>query len=148
MKNDAITTAHPLSSAQERRLSALLDTVLPASEDGAMPSARELDFLAYLVEQSAEFMPALAQILDYFDDEFSDQSLADRVALVKEYTKTDTHAFNGLLFRIYDCYYQDDRVRGLIGVLPGAPYPRGNDIKPGDLSLLDTVLAQPRSYRS
>jgi hypothetical protein len=67
---------------------------------------------------------------------------------VKEYTKTDTHAFNGLLFRIYDCYYQDDRVRGLIGVLPGAPYPRGNDIEPGDLSLLDTVLAQPRSYRS
>ncbi len=148
MTNDAITTAHPLNSAQLRRLSALLDTVLPASEDGTMPSASELDFLAYVLEQSGEFMPALVAIVNHFDDEFSDQPLSARLALAQEYSRTDPRAFDALLFRIYDCYYQDDRVRRLIGVQPGPPFPQGNTVEPGDLSLLDAVLARPRSYRS
>ncbi|MDP6621292.1 MAG: hypothetical protein QF754_03365 [Alphaproteobacteria bacterium] len=147
MTNDAVTTAHPMSGARQRRLSALLDTVLPASEDGTMPSAGELDFPAYVLEQSEAFMPALARIVDHFDDEFPDQPLSARLALVEEYSRTDAQAFNGLLFHIYDCYYQDDRVRELIGVLPGAPFPQGNVVEPGDLSLLDAVLARPRSYR-
>jgi hypothetical protein len=148
MTNDAITTAHPLGSAQVRRLSALLDAILPASADGAMPSARELDFPAYVAEQAEDFMPALARTLDQFDDEFPDRASSVRVGLVEEYAKTETEAFNALLFHIYDCYYQDERVREAIGVLPGAPFPQGNSVEPGDLSLLDAVLARPRSYRS
>ncbi|MBT7759130.1 MAG: hypothetical protein HN732_17505, partial [Rhodospirillaceae bacterium] len=107
-------TDQPLSSAQRRRLSALLDTVMPASEDGVMPSAGELDFPAFILEQSADFMPALARTLDHFDDNFPDGALSVRLAKVEDYARTDAAAFNGLLFHIYDCYYQDDRVRRLI----------------------------------
>ncbi len=66
----------------------------------------------------------------------------------RDYSKTEKQAFNGLLFHIYDCYYQNSRVCELIGVRPGAPFPQGYAVEPGDLSLLDTVLAHPRSYRS
>ncbi len=148
MTNDVNATAHPFSGRRQRSLSALLDTVLPASEDGSMPSARELDFLAYVREQAQEFMPKLAAIVDHFDDEFSNQPLSTRLAAVEDYSKTEKQTFNGLLFHIYDCYYQNSRVCELIGVRPGAPFPQGYAVEPGDLSLLDTVLAHPRSYRS
>jgi hypothetical protein len=147
MTNDEAANGQPLSGAQQRRLSALLDTVLPASEDGAMPSAGELDFLAFVQAQSADFMPALARILDHFDDEFPDRPLATRLAILEEYAGMEAKAFNGLLFQIYDCYYQDDRVRGLIGVLPGPPFPQGNVVAAGDLSLLDAVVERSKGYR-
>jgi hypothetical protein len=147
MTNDVIATDHPLSSLQQQRLSALLDTVLPASEDGTMPSAGEMDFHAFVLAQSKDFVPALARTLDHFDDEFPDRPLSDRLARVKEYAGTDAKAFNDLLFHIYDCYYQDDRVRRLIGAMPGAPFPRGNTVEAGDLSPLDAVVERSQGYR-
>ena len=50
---------------------------------------------------------------------------------------------------MYDCYYQDDRVRSKIGVVTGAVFPQGNQIIPGDLALLDPVIenASRHSYR-
>ncbi len=73
------TTAFALSEAQQQRLSAILDTVLPASDDGGMPSAGGLDFLTYLREQAEDFMPTLGQIVDNFDDAFSGQALSNRL---------------------------------------------------------------------
>ena len=70
MTNDATATNIWLSSAQQQCLSALLDTILPASEDGTMPSAKELNFLTYLAEQDEDFMPSLGLVLNQFDEEF------------------------------------------------------------------------------
>ncbi len=112
-----------------------------------MPSAGELDFFAFVLEQSKDFVPALARTLDHFDDNFPNDPMSVRLARVKEYARKNAEAFDGLLFQIYDCYYQDDRVRGLIGVVPGAPFPQGNIIEPGDLSLLDAVVERSRGYR-
>ncbi|MBT4703405.1 MAG: hypothetical protein HOB79_20210 [Rhodospirillaceae bacterium] len=141
------TTASALSDAQQQRLSAILDTVLPASEDGTMPSAGELDFLIYLREQAEDFMPTLGRIVDNFDDAFPGQALSSRVALMKDYATADTKTFDDLLFHIYDCYYQDNRVRTAIGVLPGAIFPQGNVIQAGDLSLLVGVAERSQGYR-
>lgn len=147
MTNDETAPEQPLSEAQARRLPALLDTIMPASEDGAMPSASGLDFPAYVAEQAADFMPILAEILDRFDDEFSDCALPDRVALVQEYAATEAEAFKALLFRIYDCYYQDAGVRLLIGAVVSPPFPTGNTIDSGDWSTLDAVIAREKGYR-
>ncbi len=147
MTNDTKTATPTFNEAQQCRLSALLDTILPASEDGSMPSAKELDFLAYLSEQAAAFLPVLAQIVDGFDDEFPDQPLSARVAVVAAFAETGGQAFDALLFRVYDCYYQDHRVRELIGAQPGPPFPRGNVIPAGDLSGLDAVVKRSPGYR-
>ncbi len=76
-----------LNEAQKSCLSALLGAVVPASSDGTMPSAGEMDFLPYLQAQAAEFLPVLTGILSQFDDTFADRPLPARVALVQEFVR-------------------------------------------------------------
>lgn len=144
---DATTPTPHLNARQQGKLSALLDTILPASADGRMPGAAELDFPAYLSADGAAFAPALPGILDRLDADFADLPLAERVAAVRTFAAGDPKAFDDLLFRVYAFYYQDDRVRRLIGSEPGPPFPRGNTIPAGDLSSLDAVVKRSPGYR-
>ena len=145
MTDDPMTT--DLNTAQRRRLTALLDTLVPADETGRMPSAAELEFLPYLAAQAGDFLVTLPAILDRFDDAFAAAPLPDRVAIVDVLARAEPKLFDGLLMRVYDCYYQDNRVRRLIGAEPGPPFPRGNVIPAGDLSGLDAVAKRSRGYR-
>ena len=65
-----------------RLLAAILDTIMPASEDGAMPSAQEMDFPSYLRDQRTDFLAVLQGIVDHFDDDFPDLPLSERVPLM------------------------------------------------------------------
>jgi hypothetical protein len=60
---------------------------------------------------------------------------------VSDFGAIDPPLFQTLLTRVYDCYYQNDRARVQISVVTGAPFPQGNQVAPGDLSLLDPVIA-------
>ncbi len=147
MTNDVIATDHPLNAAQQQTLAALLDTLLPASDDGNMPSAQSLDLVGYLDEKAEDFIPVLITIVGHFDDGFSDSSLSDRYPVVEAFSKAEPELFQGLLFHTYDRYYQDDRVLKGIGMAAGPPFPGGNTIEEGDLSLLDPVVQVARTYR-
>lgn len=136
-----------MTKDQARLFSVLLDTLLPVSADGRMPSAGELDFAGYLAGQDDGVQSSLFSILDHFGAEFSDLGVGDRVAAVTALSKKDPEAFDALLFRVYDCYYQNDVVRRLIGSEPGPPFPRGNKIPAGDLSSLETVQKRSKTYR-
>jgi hypothetical protein len=147
MTHEEDTATDLLNDAQQRCLAALQDTILPASADGIMPGAGEFDFLSHIREQAVDFMPELRRILDNFDDDFARQSLPERVALLQEFAESEARSFDDLLFHVYNCYYQDDRVRKLVGVMPGPPFPRGNSITPGELSLLEGVAERSQGYR-
>ena len=147
MNDHVIATDHPLTTLQRQTLSALLDTILPGSDDERMLSAKDLDFVGYLDEKAAEFLPLLIEILGNFDEVFSGLSPSDRYSLVEAFSTARVELFEGLLFNIYSCYYQDDRVLEGIGMSAGPPFPGGNTIEPGDLSLLDPVMRKSRSYR-
>ena len=144
MENDATTA---LTEAQLRRLAALQDTILPASEDGMMPSAAAIDLPAYLGAQAPDFRAELTVILERFGDGFPDLPLDQRVALVREFSVGHPQAFRRLVFRVYDSYYQDDQVRAAIGARPGPPFPGGHSIPAGDLSSLEAVKARGKGYR-
>lgn len=144
MEDDTMTD---LTDAQRRRLAALLDTILPASGDGTMPSAAEIDFPAYLDEQAPEFRAELVAILERFDNDFPGLALDRRVALVQAFSESDKPAFRRLVFRVYDAYYQTDLVRLAIGARPGPPFPSGHTIPAGDLSSLEAVKARGKGYR-
>ncbi len=147
MTDTTNSPAPELTEAQLGKLSALLDTILPASEDGRMPSAAELDFVSYMSDDAKNFAPVLPGLLDRLDAGFANQPIAGRVAALEAFAATDPQAFDDLLFRVYACYYQDDRVRRLIGSEPGPPFPRGNTIPAGDLSSLDAVVQRSPGYR-
>jgi hypothetical protein len=140
-------TTPAFTDAQLRRLAALQDTIVPASEDGSMPSAGGIDLLAYLRAQAPDYLAELPGILERFDDGFADLPLDVRVELVRGFSESDRPAFRGLVFRVYDAYYQDGRVRTAIGARPGAPFPGGHSIPAGDLSSLEAVKARGKGYR-
>ena len=142
-----ITSDHQLTSPQRLVLAALLDTLVPASDDGAMPSAADVDFDGYLREQAADFVPSLMALLEHFERSFADLPLERRCERVSDFSSTNPPLFQLLLTRVYDCYYQDPRVRVQIGVVVGAPFPQGNQVAAGDLSLLDPVIANSARHR-
>ena len=145
--SDLITSDFPLSAAEQHQLSAVLDTLVPASEDGEMPSAAEVGFTHYLLTQASDFTPTLQTILARFDTEFSDLSMAQRVAQVQSFSAADPQSFGALLTHVYDCYYQNDRVRQAIGMVQGPVFPQGNEVMAGDLSLLDPVIANSEQHQ-
>ena len=147
MTSDPISVDQLLNDTQLRKLAALADAILPASEDGKMPSAAELNFISYLDEQARDFLELLPGIMDNFDDAFAEAPLASRTAALEDFAKGNAQTFEDLLLKVYDCYYQDDRVRIIIGAQPGPPFPRGNVIPAGDLSGLDAVQKRSRGYR-
>jgi hypothetical protein len=142
-----ISTDRPLSEGQQVLLTALLDTLLPASADGRMPSAADVGFERYLRTQAEDFIPALASALEHFESTFAELPLDERCERVSELCAADPALFQNLLTRVYDCYYQNDQVRTEIGVVTGAPFPQGNEITPGDLSLLDPVIESSARHR-
>ena len=147
MEPDVTTSAITLTEAQQSILSALLDTVLPASEDGTKPSAREIDFPAYLGEQAPAFHDTLVQVLGQLGGDFPSLALSQRVDQVQELEARDAKTFKALVFHIYDSYYQDHRVRHALGTIPGMPFPDGHSIVAGDLSSLEAVKARGKGYR-
>lgn len=128
-------------------LAVLLDTLLPASDDGRMPSAAGLDFVAHLERFDPEYLPQLAQVLRAFDDAFARLDLQARVAVVGQFASAEPAAFHELLRRVYDCYYQSEPVRIAIGATPGPPFPQGNTVAGGDLTLLDPVIRNSERFR-
>ena len=146
---DLVSTDHLISEQQQSLLTALLDTLIPASKDGTMPSAADVEFKYYLSTQAADFIADLTIILGQLDPVFADLSLSERCEELTEFSANEPQAFQNLLSRVYDCYYQDDRVRREIGVVTGAVFPQGNQLIPGDLTLLDPVIenATRHGYR-
>ena len=142
-----ITSDNPLNEAQKEKLAALLNTIIPPSEDGNLPSAAELDLVLYLQTYVEDFLPLLGKILNNFDDVFTTLKPNERHTVVEEFSAEHANLFASLLFSVYACYYQDDRVHKGIGMDEGPPFPRGNTVIAGDPSLLDPVLKRPSMYR-
>jgi hypothetical protein len=147
MNKNIVATDNPLTQVQQSTLSHVLEAIIPADESRGLPAANEMDLVTYLGKQAPEFIPVLIEALESFDHQFASLTAAQRYPIVEEFSKTSTNVFNLLLFHTFACYYQDDRVHERIGMAPGPPFPRGNDIVSGDLSLLDPVLKRPRLFR-
>ena len=147
MTDELIVSDAPFTPQERDILGALADTLVPASEDGVMPSAGELDVAAYVAANAADFLPELAEILAEFDAGFTDEPLTMRYERVKAFSEARPESFHRLLAEVYGCYYQDVRVLEGIGVGAGPPFPRGNTVEAGDLSLLDPVMESSTNWR-
>ena len=145
--SNVITSDQPLTSEQAALLSSLLDVIIPASDDGVMPGAGELDLVSYLREQTPEVVATIRQASSFFEFDFPSKSATERHQLVVEFSVTEPEMFNTLLFQSYACYYQNDRVLTGLGLAAGPPFPRGNSVDSGDLTTLDKVVQNAKGYR-
>lgn len=112
-----------------------------------MPSAADVDLLAHLEKYAPDLLSRLPDIIDSFGAEFAAAPYPLRHELVDDFRRREPMLFEQLLFHTYAGYYEDDRVLVAIGSKPGPPFPQGNRIEPGDLSLLAPVVKLERSYR-
>ena len=131
MNDGLIASDAPFTPEERAILGALADTLLPASEDGVMPSAGELDIAGYVARNAADFLAELGEIMAAFDAAFADEPPATRHERVRAFREARPEAFQRLLAEVYGCYYQDARVLEGIGVGAGPPFPRGNTVEAG-----------------
>ena len=93
MNDKLIASDAPFTPEEQAILSALADTIVPASEDGVMPSAGELDVAGFIAENAADFLTELGEILKAFDADFAGETLAVRVDRVKAFSEAQPEAF-------------------------------------------------------
>lgn len=153
MANDnVIFSDKPLNAEQERTLAALLDLLIPPSDDGRMPGAGEMDFIGYLLQEADDLIPGFVQELHMLGE-------ASRDRQGREFAELVTQDKNNLLDELragrsmplqnhmLACYYTDDAVMQALGLEPRPPYPQGHQVEPGDLSLLEPVRQRGKLYR-
>ena len=147
-------TNHPGFSADEQRvLASVLDEIIPPSNDGRLPGAGELGLVSYIeqaLQKTPEIRSMIAQGLSDLDNlarsrhapGFAALSREDRVQLLN-----DQAFVLPLTFHAYTGYYQHARVVAALGLEARPPHPRGYQMEPNDLTLLDGVRRRPRLYR-
>ena len=140
------------SAEHEQVMAALIDAVVPASDDGRLPGAGALDLVSH-VERSARKTPMLRPVLEYGLTAIAKRNPAGSAGLpatewaaaLREFTATDQFFLPAFLFLVYGGYYQHERVVTALGLEPRAPHPKGYEMAADDWSILDPVRRRPRT---
>jgi len=146
------------SAEQARVLDRALDEIIPASPDGRMPGAGELDLagaIAAALAATPDLVRVIARGVAALEDfaasrhgqRFAALAPPEQTALLRALESSE-HSFPPILMiYTYAAYYQHPRIVAAFGLEPRAPHPRGYEMEPNDLSLLDPVRRRPKMYR-
>ncbi len=135
-------------------LDALIDALIPAREDGRVEAPSTLGLAGYVVEKFGEAAPmleqgliALAEFAAQRGVVFNELATPERVALLRAYDAEAPGLVPGIVFQLYQGYYQHPRVVEALGLEARPPYPKGYELEDGDLSLLEAVRNRGQRYR-
>lgn len=151
---NVITSDNFLNDEQTKSLTPLLNCIVPPDADSGMPGAGELDFIGYVNEFAQEAAAGIRSELDELNtaateeagSSFGELSGADQATVLEILRHRNVRFGRAIVVQAMACYYQDDRVVALLGE-QSPPFPEGNTVHPGDLTLLDPVKAGGRRYR-
>ncbi|MFM8409096.1 MAG: gluconate 2-dehydrogenase subunit 3 family protein [Alphaproteobacteria bacterium] len=146
------------SPARERALVAVLDEIIPASEDRRLPAG---GFMvgAGLLEATFRLLPDMrvpvAFGLDAVDraaaarghGPFVELDRDERRAVLDEVSTADPGFLPTLMLLSYVSYYADPGVLAGISFEARPPHPQGWAMAPNDLGLLDPVRRRGRTWR-
>lgn len=150
MSNEA---ADRFTADEQRTLASVLDELIPPSDDGRFPGAGELGLAGYVEEvlrTTTNLRSMITQGLSDLDNlartrnapGFAALAHEDKVQLLNE------QAFVlPLTFHAYAGYYQNARVLEALGLEARPPHPKGYEMEPNDLTLLDAVRRRSKRYR-
>jgi hypothetical protein len=136
-------------------LSAMLDCLIPADPARGLPGAGALGLARYVTERLGDALATLAPGFSALDAaagehggrRFADLDAGDRAAVLRAHAERDPGFLAPLLFHTYAGYYQNPTVLEALGMEGRPPHPKGYELEPGDLTLLDPVRARPQLYR-
>jgi hypothetical protein len=152
---ERIASDSTLTTEQRRTLHRFLDLLIPADAGKGMPSAGQLDFMGYVAEFAADRIPSIQREIDGLNEAARKRHGTAFVEL----TESEQQVFCDQLFaanprlapniqsQLLNCYYQDDTVVTALGMEARPPFPKGNTVDRGDLSLLDPVRQRAQIYR-
>jgi hypothetical protein len=133
-----------MTESESQLLDVVLDTIIPPSADRRLPGAGEAGLgaavqlaMAGVVEPGLAALPA----------DFAELPLAGRQAALEALAASQPGFVPGLLFHSYVSYYQDARVVEALGLEARPPFPKGYEMEPNDLTLLDAVRERPSMVR-
>jgi len=147
------------SERQRSDLAFILDTILPASDDGKMPAAGVAGVGEYIersLKTSPELRPILVEGLQAAEDIARRHGAASLAAITPENRAAALEALQEVaagMFAALSCptylgYYQMPAVLDALGVGAHPPHPRGYEMEPNDLSsLLEPVRKRAKLYR-
>jgi hypothetical protein len=142
-----------LNEEQERTTGALLNLIIPPSDDGRMPGAADVGFLSYLYKENlvSWIREGLINIIEeshnLYNQEFSALSLSEQRQLIDRLRRRHFRFFSQLATEVMKCYYQNDHVLKAIGLEPRPPFPIGHLVEDGDFTLLEPVYERGKIYR-
>jgi len=153
-----MSEAPDLTPEQRRGLTAVLDELVPPSDDGRLPGAGALG-LAAAIEEKMREQPDLrvavcggleaadARAREAGAGAFADVPAAGRAELLSRVSAEAPAFLPGLIFHTYLAYYQQAPVLEGLGVPPRPPHPEGYAVAPMDESLLEPVRAREPLWR-
>jgi hypothetical protein len=147
-----------LGNDQQRALAPVLDGFVPRSADGTLPGAGELGIAADL-DQALQRVPAMHAMvveslaaLDRLAERrgaarFTALSTEQQGEVLVELSCSEQAFPPMLMLYTWGCYYKHPRVLAHYGLEARPPHPRGYDVTPTDLSLLEPVRKLGTRYR-
>jgi len=139
-------------------LDAVLDELIPPSEDGRLPGAGEVGSgasVALALAASPEFLPMIEQSLAALDEcakalgaeSFDALDRSGRLEALEANTEAHPGLIPSLVYHTYSAYYREPAVAAQLGFEARPPHPLGYEMEPNDLSLLDPVKSRAKLYR-
>ena len=131
----------------------LFNFIIPPSSDKKLPGAAYLCDLDnhFSVQDFSLFRKTIEQISDYANSEyskdFSKLNTSLQLSLLDDLKKKSKRNFNEIAFRIINYYYTSECVLKAIGQQSHPPFPDGNYVEEGDLSLFEKVYLKGAIYR-
>lgn len=142
-----------LSEEERYTLNFILNQMIPASEDGRLPSATEVGFLSYSQTKGTiswvreGIVKVNKESLERYKGSFADLNPSEQVELIELLRRKMFQYFGRLVHQVIECYYQDDKVLAAIGAAVRPPFPEGFHVPDGDLTLLESVYLREKIYR-
>lgn len=150
--NDKIIATENFDAELRRTLIALLDTMIPTSDEFNAPSAGTDDIVRDVERSmSASAQTVVSEMLLRLNERstarFEELNAEERWQAFSELQQTDGQALRTLAGILLQCYYRNDQVLESLGMEARSPFPLGNEVEQGDWSLLDPVKARGSFYR-
>jgi hypothetical protein len=144
-----------LSAAHQAALRRLFDLIVPASDDGRLPSAATVGVPAFIDEREPALWATVSRDLQRLDAlaraahgaDFDALPPAQAAALVDAQRAAQPGFLSDLALATVTCYYQQPAVLTAMNLEPRPPYPQGYSVIAGDLRLLEPVRRSGKRYR-